>query len=266
VNLAYKFDEDRMIYATYSEGFRPGGVNRRGTFPPYKADYLTNYEAGWKTTWAGGTVRFNGALFIEEWDDFQYSYLGENGLTNVRNAGKAKIDGVEAYVDWAAMPGLLLTAGATWLDPKLTEDFCQAIDEDPCSEANLAPDGTQLPVTPTFKGNLIARYTFEMGAYETTLQGSYVYQNDVEAELLPSNRQYSGKQAAFGVADFSGAMKRGPYSLTLFINNAFDERADLYKYQECATQVCGLEVGHPYTTYTGTNQPRTFGLIFRQEF
>ena len=46
VNLAYKFDEDRMVYATYSEGFRPGGVNRRGTFPPYEADYLTNYEAG----------------------------------------------------------------------------------------------------------------------------------------------------------------------------------------------------------------------------
>ena len=53
-NLAYKFDEERMVYVTYSEGFRPGGVNRRGDFPPYDADYLTNYEAGWKTTWAGG--------------------------------------------------------------------------------------------------------------------------------------------------------------------------------------------------------------------
>ena len=88
-NLAYKFDEDRMVYVTYSEGFRPGGVNRRGDFPPYKADYLTNYEAGWKTTWAGGAVRFNGAVFLEEWDDFQYSYLGQNGLTNIRNAGQA---------------------------------------------------------------------------------------------------------------------------------------------------------------------------------
>ena len=265
-SLAYRFDEDRMVYLTYSEGFRPGGVNRRGTFPPYKADYLTNYEAGWKTTWAGGSVRFNGAIFIQEWDDFQYSYLGENGLTNIRNAGKAEIDGIEAYVDWAAMPGLLLTAGATWLDPKLAENFCQAIDEDPCSDANFAPDGTQLPVTPTFKGNLIARYSWDVGSYAATVQGSYVYQNDVEAELLPSNRQYSGKQAAFGVADFSGEVRRGPYTLTLYVNNAFDERAELYKYQECATQVCGFEVGSPYTTYTGTNQPRTFGLIFRQEF
>ncbi len=265
-SLAYRFDEDRMVYLTYSEGFRPGGVNRRGTFPPYKADYLTNYEAGWKTTWAGGSVRFNGAIFVQEWDDFQYSYLGENGLTNVRNAGKAEIDGIEAYVDWAAMPGLLLTAGATWLDPQLAENFCQALDEDPCSEANFAPDGTQLPVTPTFKGNLIARYSFDLASYQTTVQGSYVYQNDVEAELLPYNRQFSGTQGSFGVADFSGEVRRGPYTLTLYVNNAFDERAELYKYQECATQVCGLQVGSPYTTYTGTNQPRTIGLIFRQEF
>ena len=137
VNLAYKFDEDRMVYATYSEGFRPGGVNRRGTFPPYEADYLTNYEAGWKTMWAGGSVRFNGAFFIEEWDEFQYSFLGENGLTNVRNAGRAKISGVEATVDWAATDQLRLSTGATWLDPKLTEDFCQAVDEDPCLDGEL---------------------------------------------------------------------------------------------------------------------------------
>jgi len=266
VNLAYKFDDDRMVYATYSEGFRPGGVNRRGTFPPYEADYLTNYEAGWKTMWADGRVRFNGAIFFQEWDDFQYSFLGENGLTNIRNAGTAQINGVEATVDWAASDQLRLSMGATWLDPKLTEDFCQAIDEDPCSDENFAKDGTRLPVTPTFKGNVIARYSFRLGDFDADVQGSYIYQNDVEAELLPYNRQFSGTQSSFGVADFSGELRRGAYSLTLFIDNAFDERAELYRYQECATNVCGAAVGQPFTTYTGTNQPRTIGLIFRQEF
>ncbi|MCJ7451893.1 MAG: TonB-dependent receptor [Steroidobacteraceae bacterium] len=280
-NLAYKFDEDRMVYLTYSEGFRPGGVNRRGTFPPYKSDYLTNYEAGWKTTWADGRVRFNGAAFVQEWDKFQYSFLGENGLTNVRNAGQAQISGIETYVDWAATDQWRFSAGATWLDPKLTQNFCQAIDEDPCEPENLAKKGTRLPVTPTFKGNLIARYTFKIGEYDGDLQGSYVYQNDVEAELLPYNRQFTGKQDAYGVADFSGTLRRGPYSLTLYIDNAFDERADLFKYQECAVEVCGsagnpywndppaypgYSIPHPYTTYTGPNQPRTIGLIFRQEF
>ena len=128
---------------------------------------------------------------------------------------------------------------------------------------------------------MIARYSFNVGNYEGDVQGSYVYQNDVESELLPYNRQFTGKQDAFGSADFSVGLRKGVYSLTLFVNNAFDERADLYKYQECAVEVCGtagnpgwdgtpvfpgFSLPHPFTTYTGTNQPRTIGLIFRQEF
>ena len=46
LNLTYKANDDMLFYATWSRGFRPGGVNRRSGFPPYKADYLTNYEAG----------------------------------------------------------------------------------------------------------------------------------------------------------------------------------------------------------------------------
>jgi outer membrane receptor protein involved in Fe transport len=280
-NLAYRFDEDRMIYATYSEGFRPGGVNRRGTFPPYEADYLTNYEAGWKTTWANGRLRFNGAVFLEEWDDFQYSYLGENGLTNIRNAGQAEIDGIEAYLDWAATEQWRFSAGATWLDPKLSESFCQAYPAtDPCPVEQFAKKGTQLPVTPKFKGNVIAMYSFNIGEYEGNVQASYVYQDEVEAELIPWNRQWTGSQDGYGVADLSASLRKGEYSLTLYANNLFDERAELWKYQECATQVCGsagnfdsewtptagYALPHRYTTYTGTNQPRTIGLIFRQEF
>jgi iron complex outermembrane recepter protein len=266
VNLAYKFDPDKMIYATYSEGFRPGGVNRRGTFPPYKADYLKNYEAGWKTTWVQGKLRFNGAFFVEDWNDFQFSYLGQNGLTNVTNAGKARIKGVEAYVDWLATEGLLLSGGVMWLDPKLEQDFCKSLTGDGCPGVNFAPSGTQLPVTPTFKGNLVARYTFNVAGYEANVQGSYVYQNDVNSELLPADLKLTGVQPAYGIADLSTGLTRGPYSLTLFINNVFDERADLFRYHECRVQVCGLEVGHVGTTYTGVNQPRTIGLTFRQEF
>ena len=53
LNATFHATDDVMFYATWSEGFRPGGVNRRGTFPPYKADFLTNYEIGWKT-YVGG--------------------------------------------------------------------------------------------------------------------------------------------------------------------------------------------------------------------
>ena len=88
-----------MIYATYSKGFRPGGVNRVGDAGPYQADYLKNYEVGWKTQWLGNTLRFNGAFFYEQWDDFQFSFLGANSVTIVANAGQARVKGAETEID-----------------------------------------------------------------------------------------------------------------------------------------------------------------------
>lgn len=63
--LTYKFNPDRLIYVTYSKGFRPGGINRVGDLPPYQADFLKNYEIGWKTSWADNHLRYNGAIFRE---------------------------------------------------------------------------------------------------------------------------------------------------------------------------------------------------------
>ena len=61
-NLSWKVDPDKMLYLTYSTGFRPGGVNRLALSPPYKPDTVDNYEIGWKTTvarrvaWQGSTA------------------------------------------------------------------------------------------------------------------------------------------------------------------------------------------------------------------
>src|SRR5690606_11443772 len=134
-------------------GFRPGGINRNGTVPPYKADYLTNYELGWKTTWAAGRLRLNGALFYEDWDDIQFSFLPPSGagLTVIRNAGAARIQGVEADLTWAATDALTLSSGFSLLDAELTEDYIP----DP-AQPPAARKGTQLPITPEFKANLTA--------------------------------------------------------------------------------------------------------------
>ena len=92
---------------------------------PVQAGPLTNYELGWKTTWLDNTLRLNGAIFHEEWDDIQYSFLppGGSGLTVIRNAGAAVIDGIEADLTWAPTDALTLSGGFSWLDAKLDEDY-----------------------------------------------------------------------------------------------------------------------------------------------
>ena len=87
LNAQYKPIEDVMLYATWSRGFRPGGINRRGTLPPYGADFINNYELGLKTSWLDNRLTFNAAIYQLDWDNIQLSFLGANGLTEIRNAG-----------------------------------------------------------------------------------------------------------------------------------------------------------------------------------
>jgi outer membrane receptor protein involved in Fe transport len=71
VTLNWKVDRDHLVYATYSTGYRPGGINRLIQVAPYEADTLTNYEVGVKTQWFNRRLTVNLALFDEEWNKMQ---------------------------------------------------------------------------------------------------------------------------------------------------------------------------------------------------
>ena len=275
LNVTYRINDDVMVYATYSEGFRPGGVNRRGDFPPYAADFLKNYEVGWKTTLANNRVRLNGAIFMLDWDDFQYSFTGLQGLTNVTNAGGARIKGVEADIQIAATERLTVAGGVSFLDAKLTEDFCQQLDDNtgqPLPSADclpspdainpvspFAPDGTKLPMVPDFKGNVIARYAFPLGSLDAFVQGSYSYTDKTDPSLLPDENRVMGINDAYGIADLSAGVSRDSWNVGVFINNVFDERADVSRFLQCRAEVCTKP-------YIYTNLPRMVGLKFGQKF
>ena len=265
LNLSYKFDQDHMIYATWSKGFRPGGVNRNGggSEPPYKPDYLTNYEVGWKTTWDNHRLRFNGAFFVEDWKDFQFSFLGPNALTIIENAGQARIRGLETDLEFAATESLTLSGGFSLLDSKLTQQYC--VDPTQCNVPGyeqFAPSGTQLPVTPKFKGDLTARYTFAMAAgYQGNLQASAVFVGPRWADLRIVARDALGEMPSYTLADFSAGIEKNGLTAQLFITNAFDNRAILSRYAECDVSKCGQ-----VAVYNLPAQPRTIGIKFGQTF
>jgi outer membrane receptor protein involved in Fe transport len=264
VNLTYKFDKDKLVYFTWSRGFRPGGVNRNGggSLPPYKPDFLTNLELGWKTTWDDNRLRFNGAVFREEWKDFQFSYLGANALTIIANAGNAQIWGVESDLQYAVTQGLTLSGGFTWADAKLTQEYC----DDPAAcltpgYEGYAPAGTQLPVTPKFKADVTARYVFPVGSYQAALQASEVYVGPRWADLRIVAREALGQEPSYEIADFSGSLQKNDLTYTLYLNNAFDKRAVLDRFAECDAESCGQ-----INVYSVPNQPRTIGVRFGQKF
>ena len=149
--------------------------------PPYESDYLKNYEIGWKTTWLDNRLRFNGAVFRQDWNDFQFSFLGANGLTEITQRGNARIDGMEMELSWAATYNLLLTGGVAFYDAEadggllrlqrpgrqsgqlLSARFGQSDDGRDRRHRPAGAGGTRLPITPRFKGNLTGRYTWDIG-------------------------------------------------------------------------------------------------------
>jgi outer membrane receptor protein involved in Fe transport len=271
INLTYKIDPDKLVYVTYSEGFRPGGINRRGTLPPYQSDFLKNYEFGWKTSWADNRLRWNGAVFHQTWDDFQFSIVGANGLTEIKNAVSADINGAETDFSFAIKHGLTLNGAATYIDAKLKGAYCGKVDPatgQPITDCPVdmdeyperAPDGQRLPVTPKFKANLNARYEFDLAGYDAFVQGGIVGQTSAWADLRTFAREVLGKQAGYITTDLSAGFGRDSWTFSAYVVNLNDSRASLTRTTECVEAVCGAEV------YSVPLRPRTIGVKFGQKF
>jgi outer membrane receptor protein involved in Fe transport len=282
VNLTYKIDDTKLLYFTYSTGFRPGGVNRRGSVPPYAPDWLTNYEVGWKTSWLDNKLRFNGALFWDDWNNIQFSALGLNAFTEIRNAGDARILGAEADINFRPDSHWSFEATGTYTDASLQQDYCGV--DDPATNLPVtvcpgpldpnppqAPKGTALPLTPKFKGSAMGRYDFPLGELNAHVQTVVTYQSSAWPDLrviapnpvtgvLDPIRSALGLQRGYSTVDFSAGIAKGNWFLDLSLTNAFDTRADLYRFAECTVQNCETQ---PYIL---TNRPRTVAIKFGQKF
>ena len=269
VNLTYHFTPDVMIYGTWSTGFRPGGVNRR-IFQQalYNSDTLTNYELGFKSSWNQNRFRLNAAVFQEDWQDFQFSFLGQNGLTENRNAGDARIYGIEADFTWRPIEGLTISAAGAYLQGEILQNYCSLIlpagtqtTDCPTADSDLlAPSGTQLPVTPDFKGDLTIRQEFEMMHLPSYWQAAAVHQSGATQDLRTFESAIIGSLPAYTSFDLSAGFETEFFKLDFFIRNATDERGELYRYTECQIAVCGAQY------YVAPIQPRTIGVRYSQAF
>jgi iron complex outermembrane recepter protein len=274
VNLTYKITPDAMVYATYSKGFRPGGVNRTSVagIGPYQADYLKNYEIGWKTQWFDHRLRWNGAVFWQDWQNFQFSFLGLNSLTIIVNGGNARIKGMENELEWAATDALSLSGGFTLIDARLTENYCgtQGVTDCPdqvtpqAFQPNFigpqAPAGTRLPLTPVFKGNLVARYSFDQVAgAKPFAQAALVYQTQTSQALRVDENNILGNTPAYALLDLSGGARFGSSTLQFVVTNVMDRRAQLSRFTAISPQFDNQ-------VYIIPAQPRTFALQFGQKF
>ena len=287
-NLTWKPHSGLMFYATASKGYRPGGINRRADISPYQSDFLQNYEFGWKSTPLPG-LRFNGAIYQQEWKNFQFSFLGANSFTEIHNGPNARIRGIEMDLGYNR-GGLALNLGGSYTDAKTLQNLCGYDDPSftctaPGSIGQInfisSPTGTRLPITPRVKLSGTMRYVFEAGAMKPYLQANASYQGSaasdvrVKAFLVPLNDPNSpadvadptsfynpaatqGRLPAFATVNFAMGADWNTFNLELFVQNVLDERGQISRFQEC-----GVCFQRPYVVPVN---PRTIGLRMGAKF
>ncbi|HEU5482497.1 MAG TPA: TonB-dependent receptor [Sphingomicrobium sp.] len=258
----WKPQENLMFYATWSRGFRPGGINRQPNAPAYDPDYLTNYELGWKTSF--GPLTWNGAIYHQLWKKFQFSFLGENSLTVIQNGRDARINGIETDVSYVS-GGLNITAAAAYTDAKTKGNICESIlDDEACSDSFIVtPSGTRLPITPKFKIAATARYTWPWGPGRAHVQGTVAHRSSAATDIRQDigdgvdPNDFLGRIRSSTLVDTFIGYTWDNYSAELFATNLFDERNDLVRFVACS--ICTQ-------TKITPGRPRTIGIRLGARF
>lgn len=203
--VAYKWTDDFMTYATFSEGYKSGGFTQR-VFPPlaelpsFNPEFVTVYEVGFKLTAARNAIRVNGAAFSTSYDDLQV--LVQDVIAPVtRNAARARIRGFELELVAKPTRQLILEAGVGHLDAKYLQI-------DAAAAATGLTLGKRLVDTPKWSVNLGASYEFDIGGFATlTPRVDWTYKsahaNDAFNEPLLNQKGFGVLNAGVTLADLN---------------------------------------------------------------
>lgn len=231
VIVAYKLTPHNLVYASASEGFRPGEVNTTIPLSRCAADLATlgrtsvpsgagpdslwNYEVGSKNSFLSDHLRVNAAAYQMNWRDIQLDVsLPTCGFGFTDNVGAARIRGTEVSIDEQIVRGVTAGVDATYLDAVIT---------------SAIPDvtyrvGDELPDTPK---EWLTAYAEWQGFYAGRIHGfvrvDYQWRgNAVRAasslSMLP-NYRYGG----WAVANLNVGAGSGKVQVRLFVNNVFNK-------------------------------------------
>jgi outer membrane receptor protein involved in Fe transport len=190
-NLSWKVTDDQLVYATWSQGFRPGGFNRGSSghlkgadgedqyFTPatYAPDTLVNTELGFKTLWLNHRLELDGAVYNEDWKNTQVNFFDPQGglgnLTFATNGANYQVRGGELQVIARVYEGLTVTGSGSYNHSKQTNSPFLINNNGKAITTVLNPfgaEGSTLANAPLLQFNIRIRDEIPVGDYKTFWQ------------------------------------------------------------------------------------------------
>lgn len=261
LNASYRMSDALMVYGAYSQGFKSGGFNRRynsllqadGSPLSYDEETADSFELGFKSD-PSDTVRLNGAVFSNKYEDIQLSYrVGPAPL--LFNAGEATINGAELELFYVPSDRLIIDASVGILDAEL--DVVSTVpDLGPQTPTATTQAGDKLPRAPDSEFHLGASYIFNIGSS---------FQLTPRLDL--TRRDSIFFDAANGIGEGSTTLVNGSltlanadaeWRLTLRGENLTDQ-----KYLLAGTTSASTATGYTEGIFA---RPRNFSLVLTKDF
>jgi outer membrane receptor protein involved in Fe transport len=275
VKLSYRFNPDVMTYASWANGYKAGGFNLSrvtsaatpadplGLKPDYDTHFpretVQSYEVGIKTTLFDKTLRLNGALFYQKYNDFQLNTF--TGIQFVVTSLKEVVSkGVSLDFAWATpLSGLTITGGVTQALTNIDNfgtaegDFCGG----PGNTGCLMRENDRLSFAPLWSGALSAVDLIPVSgtlgirsSVEWKYNSSYNTGSDLDPRKIQGAFGLLNARIGLGALDESWSVEAWGANL-----------ADKYYY------AVAFDSPFQYNTITSyLGAPRTFGLTARMKF
>ena len=257
-NLGYQFSNSLLVYATASQGFRPGGVNQVLGLPnaltPYSSDSLWNYEIGTKTSWFDNRLQFDADYYFINWSNMQVQGQTPNGAFSfITNAGAARVKGLEVDLTFEPLENLQITANTAISHAYLTEDQVNA------NVLGPGVKGDDIPYVPRFTAGIGAQYTLPLTAWFSgmaRIDESYIGQSFSE---FNNSDGFDTQLPAYSLTNVRIGLEspQKDWGAYFYVNNVFSKVAITY------SQSSAISLGENTVT---SQRPRTLGLNFRKSF
>ena len=217
--VEFDLNDDTMVYASFTRGFKPGGSNLTYgrediiapivVLPTFEDETVDAWELGIKTDFADNRVRLNAAAFYYEYKNLQYQAtdpeLFEGGVGNLP---ESEIYGAELELLAFITNNFTVDARLAWLETEISEShlaldnvrsdeatnallpqcnfniFCDDIQR-ARAEAVTDVKGNELAKTPNFTADVTLRYSGRFGDladFEGSVQ--YLYRDGFQHRIF----------------------------------------------------------------------------------
>jgi outer membrane receptor protein involved in Fe transport len=220
IGLSHLLAADQQLGATWQKGYRSGGVNIRAGagHVAYDPEYTSNLEFSYRGAFLDKRWRTSANVYVTDWKNQQVSVSNPatGGVTEVQNAARSRMKGLEATTDFDLSRAWMLSAGMSYNDARY-RDFVTDEGNDASGQAFLAA-----PKTMVILG---ARYRFD----GLTVNADVAYREGSPSEYLfdATTKQVIGvrRSDSCTVVNLTAEYRLAKgVTLGAYVKNLFDER------------------------------------------